>query len=289
MKAPLIAKVMLSPSLLLMGVCVYGYIAFTAYLSFTASTMVPVMTYSGGEAYVRLMGLNNWILSVKNLGIFATLYIVLCAVLGLFIAVLIDQRIRAEGVFRSIFLYPMALSFIVTGTAWKWLMDPSIGIERTLRAIGWESFAFGWVKDSDLAIYCVVIAAVWQTTGFVMVLFLAGLRGVDREVINAARLDGARAWRIYQRVIFPQLGASFISAFVILAHMAIKSYDLVIALTNGGPGRASWLPSLFMYQYTFTRNEMAVGAASAVLMLIAIAIVVVPHVLREMRRGGAHG
>ncbi len=289
MKAPFIAKAVLSPSVLLIGACVYGYIAFTIFLSFTASTMVPVLTPSGTEAYVRLMGLNNWMLSVKNLGIFAVLYIVGCAVLGLGLAVLIDQKIRAEAVFRSIFLYPMALSFIVTGTAWKWLMDPSIGLERTMHAIGWDSFAFGWVKDSDLAIYCVVIAAVWQTTGFVMVLFLAGLRGVDGEVINAARLDGARPWRIYQRVIFPQLGASFISAFVILAHMAIKSYDLVIALTNGGPGRSSWLPSIFMYQYTFTRNEMAVGAASAVLMLIAIAIVVVPYILRETRDGGVRG
>ncbi|HSI61127.1 MAG TPA: sugar ABC transporter permease [Ideonella sp.] len=289
MKAPAIAKVVLSPSVLLVGACVYGYILFTIYLSFTPSTMMPVLEYSGPEAYVRLMGLNNWVLSVKNLAIFATLYIVLCAILGLALAVLIDQKIRAESAFRSIFLYPMALSFIVTGTAWKWLMDPSIGLERTLHSIGWESFAFGWIKDSDLAIYCVVIAAVWQTSGFVMALFLAGLRGVDNEVINAARLDGARTWRIYQRVIFPQLGASFISAFVILAHMAIKSYDLVIALTNGGPGRASWLPSIFMYQYTFTRNEMAVGAASAVLMLIAIAIVVIPHILRETRQGGQHG
>jgi glucose/mannose transport system permease protein len=283
MKAPLIAKAVLSPTVLLVGVCVYGYIAFTVYLSFTASTMMPVMEYTGPEAYVRLMGLHNWTLSVKNLGIFATLYILLCGVLGLVLAVLIDQKIRAESAFRSIFLYPMALSFIVTGTAWKWLMDPGIGLERSLHAIGWDSFSFGWIKDSDLAIYCVVIAAVWQTSGFVMALFLAGLRGVDNEVINAARLDGAPTWRIYQRVILPQLRASFISSFVVLAHMAIKSYDLVIALTNGGPGRASWLPSLFMYQYTFTRNEMAVGAASAVLMLIAIAIVVVPYILREMR------
>ena len=289
MKTPLVARAVLSPSVLLIGVCVYGYIGFTAWLSFTASTMVPVMTLSGPEAYVRLMGLNNWLLSVKNLGIFATLYIVGCGVLGLFLAVLIDQKIRAESAFRSVFLYPMALSFIVTGTAWKWLMDPGIGLERSMHALGWAGFAFGWVKDSDLAIYCVVIAAVWQTSGFVMALFLAGLRGVDHEVINAARLDGARSWRIYQRVVFPQLGASFISAFVILAHMAIKSYDLVIALTNGGPGRASWLPSLFMYQYTFTRNEMAVGAASAVLMLIAIGIVVVPYILRETRNGGQHG
>jgi glucose/mannose transport system permease protein len=289
MKAPLIAKAVLSPTVLLVGLCVYGYIAFTVYLSFTASTMMPVMEYTGPEAYVRLMGLNNWTLSVKNLGIFATLYILLCGVLGLGLAVLIDQKIRAESGFRSIFLYPMALSFIVTGTAWKWLMDPSIGLERTMQAIGWDSFSFGWIKDSDLAIYCVVIAAVWQTSGFVMALFLAGLRGVDQEVINAARLDGAPTWRIYQRVIFPQLRASFISSFVVLAHMAIKSYDLVIALTNGGPGRASWLPSLFMYQYTFTRNEMAVGAASAVLMLIAIAIVVVPYIRREIRQEKHHG
>ena len=289
MRAPPIARAVLAPSVLLIGVCVYGYIAFTAWLSFTASTMVPVTTLQGPDAYVRLVGLNNWVLSVKNLGIFAGLYIVGCGVLGLLLAVLIDQKIRAESAFRSIFLYPMALSFIVTGTAWKWLMDPGIGLERSMHALGWEGFAFGWVKDSDLAIYCVVIAAVWQTSGFVMALFLAGLRGVDTEVINAARLDGARSWRIYQRVILPQLGASFISAFVILAHMAIKSYDLVIALTNGGPGRASWLPSLFMYQYTFTRNEMAVGAASAVLMLLAIAIVVIPHILRETRNGGGHG
>jgi len=287
--APFIAKLVLSPSVVLIGVCVYGYIAFTVYLSFTASTIMPNLTFVGPEAYTRLMGLGNWEVSVKNLGIFATLYISICAALGLTLAVLIDRHIRAESAFRSIFLYPMALSFIVTGTAWKWLMDPGIGLERTLQGWGWSGFAFGWVKDSELAIYCVVIAAVWQTSGFVMALFLAGLRGVDSEVLNAARLDGAKTWQVYWRVVFPQLGPSFISAFVILAHMAIKSYDLVIALTNGGPGRATWLPSLFMYQYTFTRNEMSVGAASAVLMLAAIAIVVIPYILREMRQENAHG
>ncbi len=289
MQAPPIAKAVLAPSVLLMVVCVYGYIAFTVFLSFTSSTLMPTTELAGADAYRRLFSLGNWDISVKNLAIFASLYIIICAALGLLLAVLIDQKIRAESGFRSIFLYPMALSFIVTGTAWKWLMDPSIGIERTLRGLGWESFEFGWVKDSDLAIYCLVIAAVWQTSGFVMALFLAGLRGVDNEVINAARLDGAGTWRIYRRVIFPQLGASFASALVILAHMAIKSYDLVIALTNGGPGRSTWLPSVFMYQYTFTRNEMAVGAASAVLMLIAIGLVVIPHIVRETRQAAAAG
>jgi glucose/mannose transport system permease protein len=157
-----------------------------------------------------------------------------------------------------------------------------------VQSLGWESFTFGWIKDNDMAIYCVVIAAVWQTTGFVMALFLAGLRGVDQEQVKAARVDGARTWQIYARIIIPQLGPVFVSAFVILAHMAIKSYDLVIALTNGGPGRSTWLPSVFMYQYTFTRNEMSVGAASAVLMLGAIALVVLPYLYSEMRKA-KHG
>jgi glucose/mannose transport system permease protein len=283
MKNRWLPALVLSPSIIMVGICVYGFIAFTFYLSFTASTILPTMTLATESNYERLFSLRNFFLSVKNLGVFSVLYIVISMLLGMFLAILIDQRIRAESLFRSIFLYPMALSFIVTGTAWKWLLDPSIGFERTMRLIGFENFVFDWIKDGEMAIYTVVIAAVWQTSGFVMALFLAGLRGIDGEVLNAARVDGAKNWRIYWRVIIPQLGPSFISSFVILAHMAIKSYDLVIALTGGGPGRATWLPSVFMYQYTFTRNEMAVGAASAVVMLIGIAIVVIPYVRREMR------
>jgi glucose/mannose transport system permease protein len=275
---------LLSPSVVLVLVCVYGYIMFTIYLSFTASTMMPSYEWNGTASYDRLLHLSNWKVSVGNLAVFAVLYIVITLVLGLLFAILIDQQVRAESLFRSIFLYPMAISFIVTGTAWKWLLDPGIGLEHTLRQLGWSNFTFGWIKDADLAIYCVVIAAVWQTTGFVMALFLAGLRGVDSEQINAARIDGARTWQIYQRIIIPQLGPVFVSAFVILAHMAIKSYDLIIALTNGGPGRSTWLPSVFMYQYSFTRNEMSVGAASAVLMLMAIAAVVLPYLVSEMRK-----
>jgi len=288
MRASALPKLLLSPSALLVLVCVYGYIMFTIYLSFTASTLMPSYNLVGTASFVRLFGLQNWDVSIGNLAVFASLYIVLAIVLGLGFAILIDQQIQAEGVFRSIFLYPMALSFIVTGTAWKWLLDPGVGLERTVHSLGWESFTFGWIKDNDMAIYCVVIAAIWQTTGFVMALFLAGLRGVDQEQVKAARVDGARSWQIYLRIIIPQLGPVFVSAFVILAHMAIKSYDLVIALTNGGPGRSTWLPSVFMYQYTFTRNEMSVGAASAVLMLGAIALVVLPYLYSEMRKA-KHG
>ncbi len=288
MRAGFLPKLLISPSALLVLVCVYGYIMFTVYLSFTSSTMMPSYTLAGSANYERLLSLENWHLSVRNLGTFAVLYILIAGALGLAFAILIDQKIRAESAFRSIFLYPMALSFIVTGTAWKWLLDPGVGLEHTLRNLGWESFTFGWIKSSEMAIYCVVIAAVWQTTGFVMAMFLAGLRGIDSEQINAARVDGAKPLQIYLRIIIPQLGPVFVSAFVILAHMAIKSYDLVVALTNGGPGRSTWLPSVFMYQYTFTRNEMAVGAASSVLMLLAIGLIVLPYLLSEMRKA-RHG
>lgn len=284
MKAGWLAKLLISPSALLIVVCVYGYIMFTAYLSLTPSTLMPVYELSGTGSYTRLLGLENWRVALGNLGLFAGLFIGVAMLLGLGLAILLDRKIRAESAFRSIFLYPMALSLIVTGTAWKWLLDPGVGLEHTIRSLGWERFSFGWIKDSEMAIYCVVIAAVWQTAGFVMAMFLAGLRGVDGEQVHAARLDGARTWQIYLRIIIPQLGPVFVSSFVILAHMAIKSYDLVVALTNGGPGRSTWLPSVFMYQYTFTRNEMAVGAASAVLMLVAVGAVVLPYLLSEMRK-----
>ena len=279
MRAGVLPKLLITPSALLVLVCVYGYIMFTFYLSFTSSTMMPVYDWSDANNYGRLLRLENWGVSLSNLWVFASLYIGLTMALGLTLAILIDQKVRAESAFRSIFLYPMALSFIVTGTAWKWLLDPGVGLEHTMHSLGWSNFAFGWIKDAEMAIYCVVIAAVWQTAGFVMAMFLAGLRGVDGEQVNAARLDGATTWPIYVH-----MGPVFVSAFVILAHMAIKSYDLVIALTNGGPGRSTWLPSVFMYQYTFTRNEMAIGAASSVLMLAAIGVVVLPYLYSEMKK-----
>ena len=161
----------------------------------------------------------------------------------------------------------------------------SIGLENTMHLWGWESFSFNWIKDRNYAIYCVVIAAVWQSTGFVMAMFLAGLRGVDNEIIKAAQIDGASNFNLYRRIIIPILRPAFLSVFVVLAHLAIKSYDLVIALTNGGPGRATEMPATFMYSYTFTRNEMGIGASSAVIMLMMIASVIVPYLYSELRGG----
>jgi glucose/mannose transport system permease protein len=276
-------KLVLSPSVALVVVFVYGFIAFTFFLSFTDSRILPSFGLVGLQNYERLFSLRAWGIAVDNLLIFGGLYILICCVLGLMLAVFLDQKIRSEGFIRTIYLYPMALSFIVTGTAWKWFLDPGIGIQAVVRSWGWESFTFDWIKDGDMAIYTIVIAAVWQTSGFVMAMFLAGLRGIDNEVMKAAQIDGASTFALYRRIVIPQLRPAFMSAFVVLAHMAIKSYDLVVALTGGGPGTATELPATFMYSYTFTRNQMGIGAASAVIMLMMIAAIIVPYLWSELR------
>ncbi len=276
-------KLVLSPSLAAMLVFVYGFIIYTVYLSFTDSRMLPSYDWVGIENYVKLWGLRAWWTAVINLGIFASLYILICTLIGLTLAILLDQKIRGEGTLRPIYLYPMALSFIVTGTAWKWIMDPGIGLENTMHLWGWESFEFNWIKDRNMAIYTVVIAAVWQTSGFVMSMFLAGLRGIDNEILKAAQIDGASNWSLYRRIVIPLLRPAFLSAFVILAPLAVKSYDLIIALTGGGPGRATELPATFMYSYTFTRNSMGIGAASAVIMLMTIAAIMTPYLYAELK------
>ncbi|KQW29686.1 ABC transporter permease [Rhizobium sp. Root274] len=276
-------KVVLAPSFAVILLFVYGFILFTIFLSFTGSKMLPLYTFVGFTNYSRLWAQENWHIAISNIAIFASLYSVICTALGLMLAIFLDQKIRGEGLLRPIYLYPMALSFIVTGTAWKWFLDPGIGLERIMHLWGWESFSFTWIKDNDMAVYTIVIAAVWQTSGFVMAMFLAGLRGIDNEILKAAQIDGASSFQLYRRIVIPMLRPAFLSAFVILSHLAIKSYDLVIALTGGGPGRATEMPATFMYSYTFTRNQMGVGSASAVIMLMTIAAIMVPYLYAELK------
>ena len=279
----LLPKIVLAPSFAVILIFVYGFIAFTAVLSFSGSKLLPDFSaWVGFGNYVRLFNHPNWIVALKNLAIFSILYIVVCSVIGLALAIFLDQKIRGEGVLRPIYLYPMALSFIVTGVAWKWFLDPGIGLEHVMQSIGWESFSFRWIKDGKMAIYTIVIAAVWQSSGFVMAMFLAGLRGVDNEIIKAAQIDGASTFVIYRRIIIPLMRPVFLSAFVVLAHLAIKSYDLVVAMTDGGPGTATWTPALFMQKFTFGRNEMGMGAASAIIMMMMIFAIIVPYLYSEL-------
>jgi glucose/mannose transport system permease protein len=271
------------PTIVITTLFVYGFIAFSVVLSFTGSRMFPRFSFVGFDQYARLFSNPRWEVAVDNMLVFAILYIGLSTLIGLVLAILLDQKIRNEGLLRTIYLYPMAISFIVTGVVWQWILNPGLGIQTFMRNLGFDSFTFDWLVRNDMAIYCVVIAGVWQVSGYVMALFLAGLRGINGDIVNAARIDGAGTWQIYRHVILPQLRPMFLTAFVVQAHLAIKSYDLVVALTKGGPGFATELPSTFMYSTTFTRNEMGLGAASAVIMLCTIAAVVVPYLYSEIR------
>ncbi|MGL4575440.1 MAG: carbohydrate ABC transporter permease [Burkholderiaceae bacterium] len=276
-------RLVLSPTVLASLVFVYGFILITGGLSLTESRLLPNWEWAGLDRYVELFDNDRWWNSVKNLAIFGTLFIGISLALGLFVAILLDQKIRAEGFLRAIYLYPMALSFVVTGTAWKWILNPGLGLEKLVRDWGWSSFSFDWLVNPDMAIYTVVIAGVWQSAGFVMALFLAGLRGVDSEIIKAAQVDGASLPTIYRRIILPSMRPVFFSVLLILSHIAIKSFDLVMALTGGGPGAASDVPAIFMYQFSFNRGQLGVGAASAMMMLMAIVAIIVPLMYAETR------
>ena len=276
-------KMVLAPSFVAILIFVYGFIFWTAWVSFTRSKLLPKYEIKGFIQYERLFASPRWDTAMNNLFIFGVLFIVISMVLGLLLAILLDQKIRAEGALRTIYLYPMALSMIVTGTAWKWIMNPGLGIEATVRGWGFENFAFDWVVNPDRAIYAVVIAAVWQASGFVMALFLAGLRGVDEEIIKAAQVDGIPTWRIYSAIIIPSMAPIFLSAFIVLAHLAIKSFDLVIALTGGGPGYATDLPATYMYAMAFSRGDIGQAASSAMVMMGVVFAIVVPYLYSELR------
>lgn len=281
-----VPRLVLAPSFVAILLFVYGFIIYTGWLSMTNSRMLPSNEFIGLANYEKLFGLRHWNIALKNLFIFGALYILISSFLGMLLAILLDQQIRNEGFIRTVYLYPMAISFVVTGVAWKWFLDPGIGLQNTMHQWGWESFEFTWIKDRTMAIYTIVIAAVWQSSGYVMAMFLAGLRGVDNEVIKAAQVDGASGFLIYRRIIIPMMRPVFLSAFVVLTHLAIKSYDLIVAMTGGGPGRATEVPATFMYSYTFTRNQMGVGASSAIIMLVMVFSIVIPYLYSEIRAGG---
>ena len=276
-------KIVLAPSFVVSLVFVYGFIGWTAWISLTRSRLLPRYDFHGVIQYERLFESVRWDAAINNLFVFGFLFIVISTILGLILAILLDQKIRTEGVIRTIYLYPMALSLIVTGTAWKWILNPGLGFEAAIRGLGWTTFSFDWLVDPEMAIYTIVIAGVWQASGFVMALFLAGLRSLDQEVIKAAQVDGIPTWRIYTSIIIPSMASVFLSAFVVLAHLAIKSFDLVIALTGGGPGFATDLPATYMYTMAFSRGDLGQAASSAMVMMMIIFAIVVPYLYSELR------
>jgi glucose/mannose transport system permease protein len=267
-----------------------SFALWTIWVSFTPSTLVPVLGWTGMRNYSAVTATRNWQIAFDNLLVFGCGFVLLSVLTGLVLAILLDQRIHGENVLRSIFLYPMAVSFVVTGTVWSWLLNPGIGIQKLVNSLGWTSFRFDWLIDRDMAIWTVVIAAVWQSSGFAMALFLAGLRSVDADLIKAAQIDGAGPLRMYRRVILPALWPITVTVVVIQLQFAITTFDLVRALTGGGPGIATQLPALVVYDFMFQRGLLARGAAAAVLMLLILLAVLLPYAAWRyfQRRQAAH-
>ena len=277
--------------LLLAAAHIVVFAAWTVWMSFTASTLMPVNEFVGLRNYNSVLATRNWKIAFDNLLAFGAGFVAFTMLAGLVLAILLDQRIRGENVLRSIFLYPMAVSFVVTGVVWSWLLNPGMGIQKLVNDLGWASFRFDWIVDREMAIWTIVLAGVWQASGFAMALLLAGLRSVEPDLVKAAQIDGAGPLRMYARVILPTLWPIMVAVLVILLQMAITTFDLVRALTGGGPGIATQLPALVVYDFMFQRGQLGRGAAAAVLMLLTLLAVLVPHAIfkqaQRRREAGA--
>jgi glucose/mannose transport system permease protein len=245
-----------------------------------AKTFPLFNNFVGLKQYYRLFGTDVWWTACKNAVIYLGFVTTIEFLLGFLIAVFMDQKIRAEGVFRTIYLYPFALSFIVTGHVWAWILSPEYGLEKSVRQLGWTSFSFDWLVNVDRSIYAVVIAAVWQGTGLVMALMLAGLRGIDDEVWKAARIDGIPKWRTYLQIVIPMMRPVLITTFVLVASGCVRVYDIVVALTDGGPGTSSKVPAQYVYQYLF-QGGIGQGLAASTVMLLTSAVILTPWIYVE--------
>lgn len=282
------AKIAMTPMMATVIFVFIGCTLWTIFYSLTVSRVLPAADPLGKDfvglmQYQRLFGSARWIISIKNLGIFGALTLFFVFVVGFFLAVFMDQKIRFENTFRTIFLYPFALSFVITGLVWQWALNPAFGLQKSVRDLGWTSFSFDWIANRQMVVYTLVIAAVWQGTGLVMALMLAGLRGIDDELWRASRVDGIPKWKTYLFIVIPMLRPVFVTAVVIVAAGIVRTYDLVVAMTGGGPGLSSQFPTIYVYEYMFVSN-LSQGLAASTVMLITIAIIVVPWAFFEFGR-----
>jgi glucose/mannose transport system permease protein len=270
------AKVASIPMIVTAMVVFVGGTVWTIVYSFTSSKLLPRLSFVGLEQYERLWVTPRWLIAIKNLAIYGALSLIFSLVIGFLLAALMDQKIRFENTFRTIFLYPFALSFIVTGLIWQWILNPSFGIQGVVRSLGWTSFTFDPLYNADIVIYGLLIAGLWQGTGLVMCLMLAGLRGIDEDIWKAARLDGIPVWKTYLFIVIPMMRPVFITTLVIITSGIVRVYDLVVAQTSGGPGIASEMPAKYVYDYMFLAQNLGQGFAASTMMLLTVIIVIVP-------------
>ena len=281
-----VAKLVVAPTVAAMIACFYVPILWSAYISFTRSTLFPDYDFAGLIQYQRLWATLRWHIAFENMIVFAILFVTFALAIGTVLAILIDQNIRFEGVLRTVLLYPLSMSFIVTGLAWQWLLNPAMGVQHLFRQLGWADFRFDWIVQPNTAIYTIVLAAIWHSSGLVMAIMLAGLRGVDGDIWRATRVEGIPKWRAYLSVVLPTLRPVVVTCVVLLVINVVRSYDLVVAMTQGGPGIASDVPGKFVVDMAFQRNNIGQASAAAMMMLLTILATLTPYLYLETRRKG---
>jgi glucose/mannose transport system permease protein len=283
------AKIAAIPMILTALFVFVGGTIWTITYSFTKSGLLPKLKWVGFKQYDRLWGTKKWLVAIENLAIYGILMLLLVFIIGFVLAALIDQKVRFENTFRTIILYPYAMSFVVTGLIWQWMLNPEFGVQSIVRDLGWESFSFDPLYNSEIAIYGVLIAGLWQGSGLVMVLMLAGLRGIDQEIWKAAKIDGIPTWKTYLMVVIPMMRPVFITTLVLVTAGIVKVYDLIVAQTSGGPGISTEVPAKYVYDAMFSGQNLGQGFAASTMMLLTVAIVVIPWAMLEFGGNKKHG
>ena len=277
----------LLPMALTVIVAYLGTVLWSFKTSLTNSRSFPSDTFVGVEQYVRLFENERWLLSLHNLALYGVLFIGACLVIGFLLAVFIDQKVTGEGVLRTVFLYPYAMSFVATGLVWQWILTPGNGVEQAALQLGFANFNFDWIVDQDMVMYTIVLATVWQASGLVMAMMLAGLRGIDGEIWKATRLDGIPTWRVYLSIVLPMLWPTVATVLLLLTTAVVKLFDAVVAMTQGGPGTASEVPAKFIMDHLFLRSNIALASAGAIVMLVPVLAMVAPYLYARSRQGRA--
>ena len=282
------ASVALLPLALIVLVAYVGTVLWSLRVSLTDARTFPSDVYVGLAQYERLFHNERWLLSLNNLALYGLLFICLCMVLGFLLAVFIDQKVRGEGLLRTVFLYPYAMSFVATGLVWQWLLNPELGLQNAVQTLGFSDLQLDWIVDQDKVMYTIVLATVWQASGFVMALLLAGMRSIDAQIWNAARIDGIPTWQVYAFIVLPMLGESIATVFVLLLTASVKLFDAVVSMTQGGPGNASEVPAKFIMDHLFGRANLALASAGSVVLLLTVLALVAPLLYarsRHQKRG----
>ncbi|MBN1811653.1 MAG: sugar ABC transporter permease [Anaerolineae bacterium] len=297
-----IAFLMILPSIILIAIFVYGFIGWTTRVSLSKwDTVKPDYTWVGLDNFEQLftkeggISAKRFTIDMWNTLFFTLLFLVTCVLLGLLLAILLDQNIKGEGIFRTIYLFPMSLSFVVTGVVWQWIFAPGAGsrlrgVNALFSAVGLDALRWGWYTDTSSigpfhkALIPVIIAASWQLIGYTMAMYLAGLRAIPDELREAARVDGAGEVGLYRHIILPMLQPITLSALIMLGHTSLKIFDLVYTMTGSGSGFVTDVPGIFMFETTFQGNHYAQGATISMVMLIMVSLVIIPYLIFSLRQ-----